>query len=104
MVTLTARALLAVKRFVSTSECDADGLRIIISATERTHLHCGLRVEQGAQPTDEVIDYGAVKLFIDKESALLIDGVTIDFVDHPEASGFRFTNLASKAASSSARA
>lgn len=93
MVTLTASAILAVERFVNAAEGDAKGLRIIVSAAGRNHLHCGLRLEQSAQPTDQVVDYGAVKLFIDRESVSLIDGVTIDFVNEQEASGFRFSNL-----------
>jgi iron-sulfur cluster assembly accessory protein len=96
MVTLTASAILAVERFVNSSDCRAEGLRIIICPTGRDHLHCGLRLEQRAQPTDQVIDCGAVKLFIDRESVPLVDDVTIDFIDDREVSGFRFTNLRRK--------
>lgn len=93
MVTLTASAVLAVKQMVSDSDSAAAGLRIIISRAGRDYLHYGLRLEQRAQPSDQVIDYGAVKLFIDRETLPLIDGATIDFVVDREASGFRFTNL-----------
>ena len=93
MVTVTANAISAVKRFISASDCAAEGLRIIISTAARSHLHCGLRLETRPQPTDEVIDCGSIKLFIDRDSAPLIDGVTIDFVDDLEVRGFRFTNL-----------
>lgn len=93
MVTVTPSAVSAVKRFISDSDCDVEGLRIIISTAARSHLHCGLRLEATAQPTDEIIDCGSIKLIIDRESAPLIDGVTIDFVDDRETRGFRFTNL-----------
>jgi iron-sulfur cluster assembly accessory protein len=93
MVTVTPSAILAVKRFISDSDGHIEGLRIFISTSARSHLHCGLRLETRTQPTDEVIDCGSVKLIIDRESAPLIDGVTIDFVDDRETSGFRFTNL-----------
>lgn len=93
MITLTANAILAVERFVSDSMPSAAGLRIIVSTSGRNRLHYGLRLEQDAQPTDEVIDYGPVKLFIDRDSVPLIDGATIDFVDEQSASGFRLTNL-----------
>ncbi len=96
MVTLTASAILAVERFVNASDCRAEGLRIIICPAGRDHLHCGLRLEQRAQPTDQVIDCGAVKVFIDRESVPLADDFTIDFVDNRGASGFRFTNLRRK--------
>lgn len=93
MVTVTANAISAVKHFISASDCAAEGLRIIISTAASSHLHCGLRLETRPKPTDEVIDCGSVKLFIDREIASLIEGVTIDFVDEREVRGFRFTNL-----------
>lgn len=103
MVTLTASAILAVERFVNASDCRAAGLRIFICPAGRDHLHCGLRLEQRAQPTDQVIDCGAVKVFIDRESVPLVDDVTIDFVDNREVSGFRFTNLRRKDARAAER-
>jgi iron-sulfur cluster assembly protein len=71
-------------------------MRIIISSSCCNSVHCGLRLERGAQPDDKILDYGAVKVFIDQKSAPLIDGATIDFVDDLGSSGFRFTNLKSR--------
>ena len=95
-MTLTDKAIRAVNRFVTTSESNAVGLRIIISSACCNSLQYGLRLEQRAQPDDKVLEYGAVKVFIDQKSVPLIDGATIDFVDDREASGFRFTNLNAK--------
>lgn len=93
MVTLTASAILAVQRFVSDSDSSVAGLRVIVSSSGCNRLHYGLRLEQRAQPSDQVLDCGAFKLFIDHQTAPLIAGATIDFVVDQDASGFRFTNL-----------
>jgi iron-sulfur cluster assembly accessory protein len=39
-----------------------------------------------------VVESGGVKVFVDPASAPSIDGVTVDFVESMEGSGFKFTN------------
>ena len=41
---------------------------------------------------DVVVETGGVKVYIDPTSAPQIDGVTVDFVESMEGSGFKFTN------------
>lgn len=96
MITLTDKAISAARRFVNASDSEATGLRIIISYMCGDALQCGVRLEEHAQPNDEVVDCGAVKLFIDPKSMPYIKGAVIDFVDEREASGFRFSNLGAK--------
>lgn len=96
MITLTEKAICAARRFVNSCDGDASGLRIIVSYLCGDTVQCGVRIEERAEPNDAVVDYGAVKLFIDPKSVPYVDGATIDFIDEREASGFRFSNLGSK--------
>ncbi|MGY6214926.1 HesB/IscA family protein [Methylolobus aquaticus] len=95
VVTLTDKAISAARQFVKTSGFEATGIRIIVSSLCGDTLQCGVRLEEHAQPNDEVVDCGAVKLFIDPKSVPYVEGAVIDFVDERDASGFRFSNLRS---------
>jgi len=98
MITLTDNAIKAVHRFISSTEGAAKGLRINVSGGGCSGFQYGLKLEENAGPEDTVIDYGAVKLFIDSQSLALITGATVDFVDSLEGSGFKFTNPNAKSA------
>ena len=43
-------------------------------------------------PEDTVIDCGEVKVFIDPASLPMLDGMSVDFLDTLDGSGFKFTN------------
>jgi Fe/S biogenesis protein NfuA len=44
------------------------------------------------QPDDQIQEMGAFRVLVDAESAPLLDGATIDFVEGPQGSGFRIDN------------
>lgn len=92
MITLTDGAIKAVERFIANSDKPTGGLRIEVTDGGCSGLQYGLRLE--AQPTenDSVMDYGAIKVFVDAESLPSLDGMTVDFLDSVEGSGFKFTN------------
>ena len=50
-----------------------------------------MRLRDAGQ-TESVIDCGEVKVFVDPLSLPKLDGMSIDFVDSLEGSGFKFTN------------
>jgi iron-sulfur cluster assembly protein len=67
------------------------GLRIAIAGVGCSGFQYGIRLESAAAD-DVVIEYGKVKLLVDPFSAPLLDGVTVDFVDSLQGSGFKFQN------------
>lgn len=92
MITLTDSAVKAVSRFIQGAENPATGLRIQVSGGGCSGLQYSLKLEPEQSPTDTVVEYGAVKVFIDPESLPKIDGIVVDFVDSLEGSGFKFSN------------
>jgi len=92
MLTLTDNAIKAINRFIATSETGASGLRIQVSGGGCSGLQYGLKLEQAANIDDMVVESGGVKVFIDLASQPSIEGVTVDFVESMEGSGFKFTN------------
>lgn len=69
---------------------DAAGFRLSVSAGGCSGMNSEFRVEAGPRAGDHVLMAGGVKLFLPAESRLLLDGVTIDFVDKPTQSGLTF--------------
>ena len=91
-LTLTDNATKAIHRFISGSETGASGLRIQVSDGGCSGLQYALKLEQAASTDDVVFESGGVKVFVDPASAPTIEGITIDFVESMEGSGFKFTN------------
>ncbi|OGF55541.1 MAG: hypothetical protein A2Z21_02635 [Candidatus Fraserbacteria bacterium RBG_16_55_9] len=95
MVTLTAKAAEKMKETLQQEDKQDYGLRLIAQAGG---CNCcgpsyGLFPEKETQPSDTVLTQGDVQLFIDPASLALLEGATIDFVDHPEhGQGFTIQN------------
>ncbi len=92
MITLTEGAIKAVGRFIASSDKPTSGLRIEVTDGGCSGLSYGLKLEEQHTGEDTVIDCGEVKVFVDPLSLPKLDGLSIDFVDSLEGSGFKFTN------------
>lgn len=92
MITLTDSAITAVTRFIDGSDKPTAGLRIAVTDGGCSGLQYGMKLESEQGENDTVIDCGEMKVFIDAESFPLLDGMTVDFLDSLDGSGFKFTN------------
>ena len=92
MITLTDSAIKAVGRFISSSDKPTGGLRIEVTDGGCSGLSYGLRLEAKNNPDDTVIECGEVSVYVDPLSFPQLDGMSIDFVDSLDGSGFKFTN------------
>ncbi|WP_305907478.1 iron-sulfur cluster assembly accessory protein [Methylomarinum sp. Ch1-1] len=92
MITLTENAINAVSRFIAGSEKPTAGLRIEVTDGGCSGFQYGLRLDEQQSDEDTVIDCGAIKVLVDQTSLPMLDGMTVDFVDSLDGSGFKFTN------------
>lgn len=92
MVTLTDSAVSAVKRFINSSEREIAGLRIKVDGGGCSGFQYALRLEGEVAEGDLLQECSGVTMLIDRESWPLLEGVTVDFVDSMEGSGFKFEN------------
>ncbi|MGR8942304.1 MAG: HesB/IscA family protein [Gammaproteobacteria bacterium] len=92
MINLTECAIKAVGRFIASSDKPTGGLRIEVTDGGCSGLSYGLRLEEKEAQEDTVIDCGEVRVFVDPLSLPKLDGMSIDFVDSLDGSGFKFTN------------
>ena len=92
MINLTPNAISAVEKFIKGADTPVAGLRIAISGGGCSGFQYGMSLEESKNEDDTVLEYGAVTLLVDPLSAPLLEGVTVDFVDSLNGSGFKFEN------------
>lgn len=92
MITLTESAQQAIRRFITGAETPVAGLRVMVTGGGCSGMQYGMRLEEQAGETDQVVQYDDIAVLVDPESAPMLEGVTVDFVDSMEGSGFKFEN------------
>lgn len=93
-VTLTEKAEFRLRAFLqgSADSSSDKGIRVGVSDGGCSGFQYTLDVTNGPQEGDLVEQQGKVRVYIDSQSAHLINGVVIDFIDGIMDSGFKFTN------------
>ncbi len=92
MITLTDSAMAAVNRFMTSLDKPVAGLRIRVEGGGCSGFKYSLKLEETGAEGDQVVEMGDITLLVDETSAPLLSGVTMDFVESMEGSGFTFTN------------
>jgi iron-sulfur cluster assembly accessory protein len=92
MLTLTENARKAIGRFIQGSETPVTGLRISVTGGGCSGLQYGMALEESSKSDDTVVKIDQLKIFVDPLSVPLLQGVTVDFLDSMEGSGFKFHN------------
>ncbi|MEZ5588888.1 MAG: iron-sulfur cluster assembly accessory protein [Sedimenticolaceae bacterium] len=92
MLTLTESAQKAIGRFLAGAETPVEGLRISVTGGGCSGMQYGMALEEAANNDDLVLDIGSVRVFVDPASAPMLQGVTVDFLDSMDGSGFKFEN------------
>jgi len=92
MLNLTDSAQGAVSRFITRAEEPVTGLRISVSGGGCSGMQYAIALVKESNVDDTVIECGEIKVFIDPQSLPLLEGVTVDFLDGLEGSGFKFVN------------
>lgn len=92
MLTLTDSAVTAVQRFIESADKPIAGLRIKVEGGGCSGLQYGMKLEENIGEQDSVLEFTGVKVLVDTDSATMLDGVTVDFIDGLEGTGFKFEN------------
>lgn len=92
MITLTPTAVSAIDKFIKGNDTPVAGLRISISGGGCSGFQYNMRLEETRADDDLAVEIEGVTLLVDPFSAPLLTGVTVDFVDSLNGSGFKFEN------------
>ncbi len=93
-VILTELAELRLRTFVrGTPNCTSErGIRLAVKDGGCNGYEYDIKVANAPNPNDEVVETGNLKVFVDPQSAPLLEGIVVDYVDGLLESGFKFTN------------
>ena len=93
VLTLTETAASEVKKFLETENVGNDGgLRVRVVPGGCSGFQYAMNIEEAPQATDEVVETGGLKVFVDMFSAQYLENVQIDYVNSVMGSGFTFNN------------
>jgi len=92
MITLTDNALAAVRSAIADASQSMEGLRIMVEAGGCAGYKYMMGLVAEADPQDIVVEREGIKVFLDQDSAPLLVGTTVDFVNGVEGAGFTFDN------------
>ena len=92
MINLTPTAISAIDKFIKGNDTPVAGLRISISGGGCSGFQYNMRLEETKADDDVAVEIEGVTLLVDPFSAPLLAGVTVDFVDSLNGSGFKFEN------------
>ena len=98
---LTRIAARFIRMMVMTDGGPESGLRMVINPAGCSGLSADINVVTGPQPGDHVFEQDGARLFMPEGSRLLLDGVTIDFVDSVAQTGLTFRDPRPKVTCSS---
>lgn len=90
-LTVTSSAEKFIKRMVNFSSVGpGGGFRLSVSPGGCSGLASEFSVEAEPLPGDATVTIQGIKFYLPAESRLLLQGVTMDFVETPTSSGFKF--------------
>jgi len=95
MITITQKAEEKIKELI-TEEKDVVGLRIYVRGGGCHGYQYGMAFESKMGDDDTVIEKGPVKVIMDSQSAPLLNGAEVDYVDSVQGSGFSIKNPQAK--------
>lgn len=91
-LTITPGAEKFISRMIRFNGGEHHGFRLCVTAGGCSGLSSEFTVEAEPMKGDSVVVARGIKLFLPAESRLLLEGVTIDFVDTPTKTGLSFIN------------
>jgi iron-sulfur cluster assembly accessory protein len=92
MLNVTERAVAKVKELMAREDKQGFGLRVAIQGGGCSGFQYGLSYEKERGENDEVLEFQGLEVYLDAMSKLYLDGVSIDYVDSLQGSGFKIDN------------
>jgi iron-sulfur cluster assembly protein len=88
--TLTPAAEKFIRLMLRADGGPGSGFRLAVTPGGCSGLNADISVKPAPGPGEQVVERNGIKLFLNGESRLLLDGVTIDFADTAAGTGLMF--------------
>ncbi len=91
-ITLTPKAINAVKLAIDEEGLSGHGLRVAVVGGGCSGYSYALDFEEESEDEDLALDFGGLQVFVDPHSAQLLGPTEIDYVETLQKKGFVFNN------------
>jgi len=91
MLTLTPGAITKVKDIIAERDA-ALGLRITVVGGGCSGFQYQMTLDKQKNEDDEALDLEGLKVLVDSQSMIFLDGTTVDYVEAADGAGFTFDN------------
>ena len=92
LIQVTDKAVEEMTRVVSEQTDNGTLVRVIVNLSQNGNFQYQMGIDKEPNDTDVVIECKDLKILVDEDSASLLDGAEIDYVDGLMRSGFVITN------------
>lgn len=92
MLSLTEIAVNKVKEILSQQSEAYLGLRVAVVAGGCSGFQYAMNFERGSREDDQVLEVDGLKVFIDSQSSMYLEGTEIDYEETVQGAGFKFRN------------
>jgi iron-sulfur cluster assembly protein len=92
MISITDKAADRVKTLLQEKGIEQGALRVFVAGGGCSGYQYGMAIAQEVEEDDFIVEHDGVKLLVDPESAPLLKGCEIDFVEDVMKSGFTIFN------------
>ena len=92
ILTITGQASDKVKNLLKEKDAEQGALRVFVAGGGCSGFQYGMALAEEAEEGDLIIEQQGVRLFVDPESAPLLQGAEIDYVEDVMKSGFTIFN------------
>jgi iron-sulfur cluster assembly protein len=92
MVHVTEKAAEQIKAIMAREKIQDHGLRVAVAGGGCSGLSYKLNFDKEPAGDDKVYEEHGIRIFLDKKSAVFLNGTTLDFSDGLNGTGFTFTN------------
>ena len=92
LVAVTPLAAQKIQALLAEKNLNGYGLRVFVSGGGCSGLQYGLAFENKTEEGDFAFESQGLPVYLDAQSALYLDGATVDYVEGPQGSGFKIEN------------
>lgn len=91
-VTITSKAAENIINLMAEKELVGHSLRIYVAGIGCSGPQYGLAFDDNPREDDNVIETAGLKILVDPNSLVYLDGAVIDYVETPQGAGFKIEN------------
>ncbi len=91
-ITITPAAEAKVRELLEAENKPGFGLRVAVTAGGCSGYSYGLYFDESTDPNDITIEADGFNIYVDPNSAKMLNGAVVDFVDTLQGSGFKIEN------------